>query len=136
MFFIDKSQRVTLQDIGEIRKWAEEANVQITEMELVSQFRSNGADRYLAWPGDTLEIRDTANFDIADIDYDIRILDSPMKMQEFIIERNHTSHNRARFLASYCWNLIMSESSLEMICDMKTEGLLQILQKEPERLRL
>ena len=107
VFFIDESQRVTLQDIGnvdEIRKWAEEENAQITEMELVSQFRCNGSDGYLAWLDHTLEIRDTANFDMADIDYDIRILDSPVKMQEMIIERNRTSHNRARILAGYCWN--------------------------------
>ena len=43
----------------------------------------------------TLEIRDTANFDMEDINYDIRILDSPEKMQELIIERNRTSHNRS-----------------------------------------
>ena len=41
---------------------------------------------------------------MADIDYDIRILDSPVKMQEMIIERNRTSHNRARILAGYCWD--------------------------------
>ena len=107
VFFIDESQRVTLQDIGsvdEIRKWAEKENAQITEMELVSQFRCNGSDGYLAWLDHTLEIRDTANFDMADIDYDIRILDSPVKMQEMIIEKNRTSHNRARILAGYCWN--------------------------------
>ena len=107
VFFIDESQRVTLQDIGrvdEIRKWAEEEKAQVTEMELVSQFRCNGSDGYLAWLDHTLEIRDTANFDMEDIDYDIRILDSPTKMQELIIERNRTSHNRARILAGYCWN--------------------------------
>ena len=107
MFFIDESQRVTLQDIGrvdEIRKLAEEEKAQVTEMELVSQFRCNGSDGYLAWLDYTLEIRDTANFDMEDIDYDIRILDSPAKMQELIIERNRTSHNRARILVGYCWN--------------------------------
>ena len=107
VFFIDESQRVTLQDIGrvnEIRKRAKEEKAQITEMELVSQFRCNGSDGYLAWLDHTLEIRDTANFDMEDIDYDIRILDSPAKMQELIIERNRTSHNRARILAGYCWN--------------------------------
>lgn len=107
VFFIDESQRVTLQDIGrvdEIRKWAEKEKAQVTEMELVSQFRCNGSDGYLAWLDHTLEICDTANFDMEDIDYDIRILDSPAKMQELIIERNRTSHNRARILAGYCWN--------------------------------
>ena len=107
VFFIDESQRVTLQDIGrvaEIKKWATEEKAQITEIELVSQFRCNGSDGYLAWLDHTLQIRDTANFDMKDIDYDIRILDSPSKMQDLIIERNRTSHNRARILAGYCWN--------------------------------
>ena len=42
VFFIDESQRVTLQDIGrvdEIRKWTEEEKAQIAEVELMSQFR-------------------------------------------------------------------------------------------------
>ena len=107
VFFIDESQRVTLKDIGsvrEIRKWAEKEKAQITEMELISQFRCNGSDGYLAWLDHTLEIQDTANFDMENIDYDIRILDSPENMQDLIIERNRTSHNRARILAGYCWN--------------------------------
>ena len=107
VFFIDESQRVTLKDIGsvrEIRKWAEKEKAQITEMELVSQFRCNGSDGYLAWLDHILEIRDTANFDMENIDYDIRILDSPENMQDLIIERNRTSHNKARILAGYCWN--------------------------------
>ena len=58
---------------------AEEEKAQVTEMELVSQFRCNGSDGYLAWLGQYAEIRDTANFDMEDINYDIRILDSPEK---------------------------------------------------------
>ncbi len=107
VFFIDERQRVTLKDIGrigEIRKWAEEENAQITEMELLSQFRCNGSDGYLAWLDHTLEIHDTANFDMKDINYDIRILDSPMEMRELILEKNHISHNKARILAGYCWD--------------------------------
>lgn len=107
VFFIDESQKVTLQDIGsidEIRKWANEEKALITEMELVSQFRCNGSDGYLAWLDHTLEIKDTANYDMNGIDYDFRIIDSPIKMQELIIERNRTSHNKARILAGYCWD--------------------------------
>ena len=107
VFFIDERQRVTLKDIGrigEIRKWAGEENAQITEMELLSQFRCNGSDGYLAWLDHTLEIHDTANFDMKDINYDIRILDSPMEMRELILEKNHISHNKARILAGYCWD--------------------------------
>ena len=107
VFFIDESQRVTLNDIGsvkEIEKWAEDAGAEVTHMELVSQFRCNGSDGYLAWLDNTLEIRDTANLDMEGIDYDIQILDSPHDMRDIIIEKNHVSNNRARILAGYCWN--------------------------------
>ena len=47
VFFIDESQRVTLSDIGsvaEIRKWAKELNSEVSELELLSQFRCNGSN--------------------------------------------------------------------------------------------
>lgn len=100
-----ESQRVTLADIGtvkEIKKWAEELDSEVSEMELLSQFRCNGSDGYLAWLDDVLEIRDTANFDMADVDYDIRIVDSPNEVRDLIIERNK-AHNQSRILAGYCW---------------------------------
>ncbi len=122
VFFIDESQRVTLQDIGsveEIKKWATQEGACVTEMELVSQFRCNGSDGYLAWLDNTLEIRDTANYDMEDIDFDIRIFDSPEKMQELIIERNHTSHNRARILAGYCWDWLKEGVNNPSVHDIK-----------------
>lgn len=81
VFFIDESQRVTLKDIGrieEIEKWANEEDSEIFHMELQSQFRCNGSDGYLAWLDQVLEIRDTANTDMEDIDYDIQIGDFEM----------------------------------------------------------
>lgn len=106
VFFIDESQRVTLSDIGsvaEIEKWAAEAGAEIKRLELVSQFRCNGSDGYLAWLDNTLEIRETANWDMEDIDYEIQIMDSPHEVRNFIFERNRIN-NRARILAGYCWN--------------------------------
>ena len=100
-----RGQRVTLSDIGsvsEIKKWAEILNSEIQELELVSQFRCNGSDGYLAWLDDVLEIRNTANKDMRDIDYDIRIVDSPNEIRNLIIEKNKKS-NRSRILAGYCW---------------------------------
>ena len=107
VFFIDESQRVTINDIGsvdEIKKWAELEGAQIEMMELVSQFRCNGSDGYLAWLDNTLDIRETANWDLEEIDYDFRVMDSPEEMRELILEKNKSSHNRARILAGYCWD--------------------------------
>ena len=108
VFFIDESQRVTLKDIGninEIKKRARELGSAVTELELVSQFRCNGSNGYLAWLDDTLEIRQTANTDMNDIDYDIQILDTPNRVRELIIEKNKEA-NKARILAGYCWDWI------------------------------
>lgn len=106
VFFIDESQRVTTSDIGsvaEIEKWADAEKSEVTQMQLVSQFRCNGSDGYLAWIDDVLEIRETANFDLDGIDYDIRICDSPLEVEQIIFEKN-SIRNRARILAGYCWN--------------------------------
>ena len=106
VFFIDESQRVTMDDIGsvdEIKKWAEHEGSEVTEMELVSQFRCNGSNGYLAWVDDVLDIRKTANFDLEGIDYEVRLCDDPNDVKKFIIEKNRIS-NRARILAGYCWN--------------------------------
>ncbi|MCR5272043.1 MAG: DUF2075 domain-containing protein [Lachnospiraceae bacterium] len=106
VFFIDESQRVTISDIGsvaEIEKWAKEEDSEVIKMELVSQFRCNGSDGYLAWLDQTLDIRETANYDLDGIDYDIRICDSPLEMESLVVEKNR-ERNRARILAGYCWN--------------------------------
>ena len=106
VFFIDESQRVTLSDIGsvaEIEKWAALEKSEIIKMQLVSQFRCNGSDGYLAWLDQALEIRETANYDLDGMDYDIRICDTPAEMEAIVVEKNR-ARNRARILAGYCWN--------------------------------
>ncbi|NMA85283.1 MAG: DUF2075 domain-containing protein [Epulopiscium sp.] len=105
VFFIDEHQRVHIDDIGsvdEIKKWAEEANAEIFENELSSQFRCNGSDGYLAWIDNVLEIRETANINLEGIDYDFKVVNNPNALKELIIEYNKPK-NRARILAGYCW---------------------------------
>ena len=105
VFFIDESQRVTMDDIGtedEIRKWAAFEGSDVYEMELLSQFRCNGSGGYIAWLDQVLGIRETANYDLEGIDFDIRVLDSPSEVRELILEKNKSS-NRSRMLAGYCW---------------------------------
>lgn len=123
IFFIDESQRVTLSDIGtvtEIRKWADELESDVTELELLSQFRCNGSNGYLAWLDDVLEIRETANFDIKDVDYDIRIVDSPSEVRDLIVETNRTS-NHSRILAGYCWEWIKTGKNDSTVHDIKID---------------
>ena len=111
VFFIDETQRIDIYDIGsiaEIEKYLNEFSVVGEErkiLELESQFRCNGSDSYLAWLDDVLEIRETANSDGFDIDYDIQIMDSPNDVRDKIFELNKID-NRARLLAGYCWDWI------------------------------
>lgn len=105
VFFIDEDQRVTLKDIGrkeEIEAWAYKIGASVTEMDLSSQFRCNGSDGYLAWLDNMLQIRETVNEDIHDIDYDFRVVSSPVELRNIIGEKNKSA-NRARMVAGYCW---------------------------------
>lgn len=95
-----------MDDIGsveEIRKWAREEGSEVTEMELISQFRCNGSNGYLAWIDDLLEIRETANYNLDGLDYEVKLCDNPADVRSIIVEKNRAS-NRARILAGYCWN--------------------------------
>ena len=121
VFFIDESQRVTMEDIGsvaEIEKWAKKEGAEVHYLELQSQFRCNGSDGYLAWLDDVLGIRETANYKLEGVDYDIRICDSPNEMRELVIERNRIS-NHARVLAGYCWEWIKKEQNNTNYHDIK-----------------
>ncbi len=105
VFFVDDDQRVTVLDIGhseELRRLAREADAEITELALSSQFRCNGADGYLAWLDDVLEIRPTANRLLGSDEYDFRVLDDPNELHALIEQKNRGS-NRSRVVAGYCW---------------------------------
>ncbi len=105
VFFIDEDQRVTLKDIGEvgeIRRWADACGAETHELELKSQFRCNGSDGYLAWLDHVLQIRETANPDLAGLDYDFRVFDSPSALRDAIFEKNEVS-NKSRLVAGYRW---------------------------------
>jgi DUF2075 family protein len=105
VFFVDDDQRVTLLDIGhtdELRRHAQAAGADVTELELTSQFRCNGSDGYLAWLDNTLDIRETANPTLATGEYDFRVFDNPAEMHA-LVELKNRANNRSRVVAGYCW---------------------------------
>ena len=112
VFFIDEDQRVTLQDIGsheEIYRHAKNANAEVFEAELASQFRCNGSDGYLSWVDNTLQVRATANPTLDGIDYDFRVCSSPNELRSLINEKN--VNNKSRLVAGYCWEWISKKDS-------------------------
>lgn len=105
IFFIDENQKVTLKDIGSvdlIKQFAEEFDAEIITGELVSQFRCDGSDAYIAWLDDVLGIRETANSHYYGVDYDFRVYDNPHEMLNEI-EKLNLVNNKSRMLAGYCW---------------------------------
>lgn len=110
VFLIDEDQVVTTSDIGSIKTiehFAKEEGSIVyegSEINLVSQFRCNGSDGYLAFLDNMLGIRKTANYDF-DFDYDVRLYDNPNKMKFDLKEKNDIN-NKSRMLAGYCYNWI------------------------------
>ena len=83
VFFIDKYQRVSIEDYGsisEIKRFASQFDAEVKQIKLNSQFRCNGSDGYLSWVSDVLEIEETANFDGFDFDYDFKVVDSASEL--------------------------------------------------------
>lgn len=108
VFFIDKFQRVSIEDYGsisEIKRWASEFDAEVKQIKLASQFRCNGSDGYLSWISDVLELEETANYDGFDFDYDFRVVDSASELRDLIFEKNK-ENNKSRLVAGYCWNWI------------------------------
>lgn len=106
VFFIDESQRVTVNDIGSvsaIKQWAAINGSEVHMEALTSQFRCNGSDGYLAWLDDVLDIHETANYNLDGINYEFIVFDTPQEMRKKVLKRNEGS-NRSRILAGYCWN--------------------------------
>lgn len=119
IFFIDEAQRVTLKDkgtIADIKKFASEQNAEIEEIELDSQFRCNGSDGYLAWLDNLLEIRETANANSLEYDYDFRVFDDPNELYDAIVKRN--DNNKARMVAGYCWDWIKAGQNNTDVLDI------------------
>lgn len=143
IFFIDEDQRVTLKDIGrqdEIEKWAHACGAKVHYMELASQFRCNGSDGYLAWLDYILQIRETANETLDDVDYEFIVFDSPHELKQKIFEQN-LINNKARIVAGYCWewsskkdssamDVIIPEYDFGMQWNLATDGSLWILKQE------
>lgn len=112
VFFIDEAQRVTLKDkgtIADIEKFATEQGAEIEEIELDSQFRCNGSDGYLAWLDNLLEIRETANANSLEYDYDFKVFDNPVELFQAIVAKNN--NNKARMVAGYCWDWVKAGQS-------------------------
>ena len=106
VFFIDEDQWVTLKDIGtrvEIERWAKALDAKVHRQKLLSQFRCNGSDAYLAWLDNTLQKRETANPSLTKDEFEFQVFDDPNALRK-AIETKNRDRNKARLVAGYCWD--------------------------------
>ncbi|MFM2221189.1 MAG: hypothetical protein RLZZ553_937 [Verrucomicrobiota bacterium] len=111
VFFLDEDQRIHWKDIGDqskIRAWAQSLGATVTVMNLVSQFRCNGSDGYLAWVDQVLQVRETANITLEGSNYEFKVCESATELRE-LIERRNQANNRSRMVAGYCWDWISKQ---------------------------
>lgn len=106
IFFIDDDQSIRTEDIGsvsEIKRLALKHKATVHELELTAQFRCSGAEGYINWINDTLQIKKTANFDGWDKGaYEFKIFDDPNHLREAIKTKHDEGHS-SRILAGYAW---------------------------------
>jgi DUF2075 family protein len=127
VFFIDEDQIVTTKDFGsisEIEKQAKLLGSQVfkgNDFKLSSQFRCNGSDGYIAFLDHILGIRETANSDGFDLDYDFRIFDDPNEMREELRKKN-LIQNKSRMIAGYCYEWATQKNNAAEIYDIELEN--------------
>ncbi len=106
IFFIDDYQQIRPDDEGSvklIKETAKKYHSEIIEVELKAQFRCSGADGYVNWLDNTLQIRDTANFDGWDEgEYEFKLCDSPNDVEAYVREKNANGY-KARMVAGFAW---------------------------------
>lgn len=103
VFFIDENQKVHFNDIGtieNIKKFSNDLNSKVHLLNLESQFRCNNSNDYINFIDYLLGINDL--YDGGNIDYDLKVVDSPKELIKLIKEKNKTALSRV--VAGYCWN--------------------------------
>jgi DUF2075 family protein len=106
IFFIDDDQAVRPDDIGtikELKRVAEDLGAKIYEIELTAQFRCAGAEGYINWIDDVLQLKETANYNGWDKkSFDFKIFDNPNDLRDAINKKAKQNYS-ARVLAGYAW---------------------------------
>jgi len=106
VFFIDDIQVVRPGEVGSsdlIRNSALALGIEMVEMELETQFRCNGSDRYIRWVDTLLGLRRTTDvlWDTNDA-FDFDIVDSPEELEALVRSRAEDGMT-ARLSAGFCW---------------------------------
>ena len=125
VFFIDEAQIVTAKDIGRIsniKKWAYslKSNVYHNESTVLhSQFRCNGSNDYISLLDDLL-FNGIYTQRKLEMDYEIKVFESPSAMRNAIREKNMIN-NKSRMLAGYCYQWRTKNNPAPDLFDIELE---------------
>ena len=106
VFFIDEDQAVTADDyatIDKIKYFANKYNspvIEGKELNLTSQFRCIGGDKYISWVRGILGYPGQYPFKASFKDYDVQVVESPMELKEKIFMMND-KYGASRIIAGY-----------------------------------
>ena len=107
IFFVDEKQAIRQEDIGtlaEITRVAETNNASVLKLNLKAQFRCSGAEGYINWVDDVLQLESTGNFNGWDKeDFEFKVFDNPNELRRAIQQKAASGLN-ARILAGYAWD--------------------------------
>jgi uncharacterized protein len=106
VFFIDDRQSVRSQEIGSsqtIKDAAAKFNTKVYEVTLETQYRCMGSNNYLLWLESVLGYSNEKRVLDKNEIYDFKILDSPRKVHDLILQKETEKINSARMVAGFCW---------------------------------
>ena len=111
IFFVDENQIISPFEVGEpavIRETAHRLGVVYQEFKLVSQFRCNGSDAYLAWLDDVFELGGPSQgLELATpTGFDFKLVGSPHQLVDEIRQKNSQNPNSA---PAACWLVLALE---------------------------
>ncbi|MFZ6015162.1 MAG: DNA/RNA helicase domain-containing protein [Patescibacteria group bacterium] len=123
IFFVDEYQMIRPEDIGsiaEIKRVANKLGAKVHESALTAQFRCAGAEGFVNWLDDVLQIKETANYDGWDKkSFEFKIFDDPNNLHKAIKEK-HDKKLKARLLAGYAWKWTAQREGNQdaQVCDI------------------
>jgi|ERR1035437_917946 DUF2075 family protein len=107
VFFIDDRQNVRSQEIGStdlIKHFAAQYKCEVSEVNLLTQFRCMGSNDYMEWIESTLGFSDADKTLSKDEAFEFKIIESPQKLYDTLKAIETKKANSARLVAGYCWN--------------------------------
>ncbi len=119
VFFIDETQQIDIKDYGTIetiKKMAKAENAEVIEDEkyvLKTQFRCNGSDEYVNWVESVLYDKPVEPM-THQMDYELRVYDNLLELQDVIREKNKNSNNPSRMLSGDVFPWISREDKSQI----------------------